>query len=159
MDVNKYYQPKREIEAKVPHDWKKKYPDFCICELPGPGIISKDKVTPGYFNYIDDNYIVLDDSDSKEMDLYWAWGFLGVWGLIMLIGLFSIGFDSKLLGTALMLAPVFFPPAIWFFIKAYYMNREKKLIFDRQRGRKYQVSFNRFTFFSRDRNTCQRSLG
>ena len=134
MDVNKYYQPKREIEAKVPHDWKKKYPDFCICELPGPGIVSKDDIERKYIDFADDNYLIFDCSDSKEMDLYWAWGWVGAHLLLCCLGLTNMEFGLEFLQVALMMACIAYPPAIWFFIKAYYMNRERKLIFDRQRG-------------------------
>ncbi|MDE5420567.1 hypothetical protein L3049_21455 [Labilibaculum sp. DW002] len=134
MDINKYYNPNRRIEAKVSKDWKKKYPEFCISQLPGPGIVTNEKVTPGYINYIDENYIVLDDSDSKKMDLYWAWGWIGAHLLVCSVLLFGMKLNSDFLVMVLLTAGITYPPAIWFFIKAYYMNRERKLIFDRQKG-------------------------
>ncbi len=134
MDVNKYYHPKRKIEPQVKKDWKKRYPEFCISQLPGPGIITNEKITSGYFPFVDDNYVVYDCSDTKKMDLYWGWGFFGALFFLSLIVSFNIGFNWELLQYSLMISPITLLPALWFFIRAYYMNRDRKMIFDRQRG-------------------------
>ena len=55
LDINKYYNPSRKIEPKVPKDWKKKYIDFCIGVLPGPAILYKETLGTGInyeFEYI-----------------------------------------------------------------------------------------------------------
>ena len=118
----------------MPKDWKKKYPEFCISQLPGVGIVNNESVESGYINYIDDNYLVIDDSDSKKMDLFWACFFLCPWILAFIIGVFKLGFTKEFLFTSIIFTCISFPPAIWFFVKAYYLNKERKLIFDRQRG-------------------------
>ena len=138
FDINKYYNPNRRIEPKVSRDWKKKYVDLGIFELPGPAIVSKEDIKPGVenaFDFADDNYLVKDVSDSKEMDLYWAWGGVGLFfilNFLLLIG--GMKFNSDLMVMTALISCFTLLPSLWFFYKAYFMNKERKLIFDRQRG-------------------------
>lgn len=138
FDINKYYNPNRRIEPKVPRDWKKKYVDLCISELPGPAAVNRDDIEPGAicaFEYANDNFIVKDVSDTRKMELYWAWGFVGAF--IFVLSVLLIGgrkFDSGFLLISLFTGLFTILPALWSFYKAYFINKERKLIFDRQRG-------------------------
>lgn len=136
IDIKKHYKVHSQIEPYTPKDWKKKYPEFLISELPGPAAIEKRDVQPGektVFDYADDEYIVVDRSSSVKEFVYWGGGF----GLIYLFSLFYLGIpkiifedfwifivDSLLFGL----------PSLWCFALALWVPKEKKIIFDRMRG-------------------------
>ena len=130
FDINKYYNPNRRIEPKVPRDWKKKYIDLCISELPGPAAINRDDIEPGAicaFEYANDNFIVKDVSDTRKMELYWAWGFVGAF--IFVLSVLLIGgrkFDSDFLLISLFTGLFTILQALWSFYKAYFINKESK---------------------------------
>ncbi len=136
LDVHKYYDPGRSVEPKVKRDWKKKYVDFCIAEMPGPGIVKNDNLKPGVtyaFDYIDDDYLMFDRSPNKRLYLYWGGGFLASFVFFIWYVFFPIKGDEPIL---LLLIPtiMFLLPAIWQFILAFAQTKEQKVIFDRQRG-------------------------
>lgn len=133
--VEKYYNPNRKTEPKRKKDWKRLYADFVITQLPGPSTLLLEHIKPGSmyaFDYVDDNYLVIDRSSSKKEDLYWGGGFLGAFLFIAL----TMGnpFNGEIIYWILLAAFLLLLPAIWSFILAFFAPKEKKLIFDRMRG-------------------------
>ncbi len=133
--VKKYYKPWRTIEPQRKRDWKRSYVDLGIFELPGPASIRKDNIKPQTrlsYNYADDNYLVKDCSSSKKEYLYWGIGFFIMF--LISVSLLCIPYSLEGLAWSLIFVFLFLIPSMWAFILAFYLPKEKKIIFDRQRG-------------------------
>lgn len=137
--VDKYYNPKRKIEPKRKKDWKRAYVDFYISELPGPAGLRNDSIKPGTrlsYDFIDDNFFVMDFSSSKKEYLYWGGGFALTYLLLIVYFAFRMNwnFSDELLYLSLSFAAILLLPSIWSFSLAFSLPKEKKMIFDRMRG-------------------------